>query len=103
MGTDAKRKQPGDRHGEENEGAKKAAGKQAAREKPAARPPAEAGPHDDKRRNLALRLLVDEMMSTIREVAGKDLWSDAEREAYERDLDRIMVRVRDEAMRTAKD
>ena len=62
-----------------------------------------AGPTDEKRKNLALRLLVDEMMSTIREVAGKDLWTDAEREAYERDLDRIMGRVRDEALRTSKD
>ena len=58
---------------------------------------------DDKRKNLALRLLVDEMMSTIREVVRKDLWTDAEREAYERDLDRIMGRVRDEALRSAKD
>lgn len=62
-----------------------------------------AEPTDEKRKNLALRLLVDEMMSTIREVAGKELWTDAEREAYERDLDRIMGRVRDEALRTSKD
>lgn len=60
-------------------------------------------PSDDKRRNLALRLLVDEMMSQIREVARKDLWTEEERQAYERDLDRIMGRVRDEAMRTSKD
>ena len=62
-----------------------------------------AEPTDDKRKNLALRLLVDEMMSTIREVVRKDLWTEAEREAYERDLDRIMGRVRDEALRSSKD
>ena len=65
--------------------------------------PADAEPTDEKRKNLALRLLVDEMMTTIREVARKDLWTEEERKAYERDLDRIMGRVRDEALRTSKD
>ncbi|HZF68707.1 MAG TPA: hypothetical protein VEZ47_11760 [Gemmatirosa sp.] len=53
----------------------------------------------ERRRNHALRDLVDEMLASIRVVANQDLWSDDERARYEEDLARIMERVRGEAIR----
>jgi hypothetical protein len=52
----------------------------------------------ERRRNHALRDLVDEMLASIRVAANRDLWTDAERVQYEEDLARIMERVRGEAV-----
>lgn len=51
-----------------------------------------AGP--ERRQNARLRLLVDEMLKSIRESQRRDDWTDAERERAEADLERIMAQVR---------
>lgn len=56
--------------------------------------------HDrDQRKRVALRMLVDEMLSQIRATSNSSTWSDDERTRAEQDLDRIMSQVRREAMR----
>jgi hypothetical protein len=51
-------------------------------------------PVRERRRNGALRQLVDEMMATIRTAAGRDLWTPEERAQCEAELAQIMARVR---------
>ena len=51
-----------------------------------------AGP--ERRQNARLRLLVDEMLKSIRESQRRDDWTDTERERAESDLERIMAQVR---------
>ena len=64
-----------------------------------ARPdPAVAAASPDRRRNAALRELVDEMLASIRTAANRDLWTADERQQYESELALIMNRVRAEAM-----
>ena len=58
---------------------------------PNARPP-------ERRRNQALRELVDEMLASIRVAANRDLWTAQERQQYESELSLIMTRVRSEAI-----
>ena len=58
-------------------------------------PPAAGG--RERRRNHALRDLVDEMLASIRVASNNDLWTADERARYEEDLARIMERVRGEA------
>ena len=53
----------------------------------------------DQRRRVALRLLVDEMLTQIRATSQSETWSEDERARAEQDLDRIMNQVRREAMR----
>jgi len=53
----------------------------------------------DQRKRLALRMLVDEMLSQIRATSNASTWSADERLRAEQDLDRIMSQVRREAMR----
>ena len=55
----------------------------------------------ERRRNHALRELVDEMMASIRAAAHQELWSAEERAQYEKELSTIMSRVRSEAVRVA--
>ena len=57
-----------------------------------------AAPGADKRTNLKLRELIDEMMASIRTAARRDLWSVEERAQYEDELASIMQRVRGEAV-----
>ncbi len=52
----------------------------------------------DRRRNLALRALVDEMMTSIRGATQGHLWTTDERSQYERELAVIMTRVRSETV-----
>jgi hypothetical protein len=53
----------------------------------------------ERRRNLALRALVDEMLGLVRDAhRGASLWSPGEREQLERELAEIMSRVRAEAL-----
>lgn len=52
----------------------------------------------ERRRNAALRELVDEMLASIRAAANRDLWTPDERQQYESELALIMNRVRAEAM-----
>ena len=52
----------------------------------------------DRRSNLALRELIDEMMTSIRTATQGHLWTSDERAQYERELSMIMTRVRSEAV-----
>ncbi len=61
-------------------------------------PSADEGHPSDRRRNHALRELVDEMLASIRVAASRDLWTPEERSQYERELAGIMARVRGEAV-----
>lgn len=52
----------------------------------------------DRRRNLALRALIDEMLFQVRGMQRENAaWSDDERTQAEAELDRIMRRVRSAA------
>jgi hypothetical protein len=53
----------------------------------------------ERRRNAALRELVDEMLVSIRTAANRELWTQEERQQYEAELALIMARVRTEAVR----
>ncbi|MDF1504426.1 hypothetical protein [Roseisolibacter sp. H3M3-2] len=55
-------------------------------------------PGADRRRNAALRELVEEMLASIRVAANRDLWTPEERQQYEAELAQIMGRVRSEAI-----
>ena len=61
-------------------------------------PDSTSGNPDDRRRNVALRTLIDEMMSSIRTATQGNLWTTEERAQYERELATIMSRVRDHAV-----
>ena len=52
------------------------------------------GAAPERRRNARLRLLVDEMLASIRESQRRDDWTETERERAEADLERIMAQVR---------
>ena len=56
-------------------------------------------PGSERRKNAALRELVDEMLASIRTATRNELWSDQERAQYEQELAGIMSRVRQETMR----
>jgi hypothetical protein len=59
---------------------------------PEARGPEARGP--ERRQNARLRVLVDEMLKSIRESQRRDDWTDTERSRAEADLERIMAQVR---------
>ena len=65
-------------------------------------PPPPSGPASgdpaDRRRNVALRALIDEMMSSIRSATQGNLWTTEERAQYESELATIMSRVRNQAV-----
>jgi hypothetical protein len=65
-------------------------------------PPPPSGPASgnpsDRRHNVALRALIDEMMSSIRTATQGNLWTTEERAQYERELATIMSRVRNQAV-----
>ena len=68
-------------------------------DRPDPRPdPAVVAASPERRRNAALRELVDEMLASIRAAANRDLWTADERQQYESELALIMNRVRAEAM-----
>jgi hypothetical protein len=52
------------------------------------------GAAPERRQNARLRVLVDEMLMSIRESQRRDDWTDAERARAEADLERIMAQVR---------
>lgn len=52
----------------------------------------------ERRSNLRLRDLVEEMMASIRAANNVDLWSPEERASYEAEMARIMATVRDQAL-----
>jgi hypothetical protein len=54
-------------------------------------------PGSERRRNHALRELIDEMLASIRTAVKRDLWTPEERTQYEQELAGIMARVRSEA------
>ncbi len=59
--------------------------------------PASAG--SERRKNAALRELIDEMLASIRTATNNELWTVQERSQYEQELGEIMARVRAEAVR----
>ena len=52
----------------------------------------------ERRSNLRLRELVEEMMASIRAAANVDLWTPKERASYEAEMARIMETVREQAL-----
>lgn len=56
-------------------------------------------PADERRKRVALRRLIDEMLAEIRAAANEDNWTADARAQAETDLARIMDQVRREAMR----
>lgn len=54
---------------------------------------------EDRRKRVALRRLIDEMLSEIRAAASEENWTPEARTQAESDLARIMDQVRLEAMR----
>jgi hypothetical protein len=69
---------------------------------PDALPTAPHAKPQERRRNQALRELVDEMLASIRMAANRDLWTPEERQQYEAELALIMTRVRTEAIHREK-
>ena len=63
-----------------------------------ATPGAPAAPANERRRNGALRKLVDEMLEEIRAAAAADNWTPEARAKAEADLARIMEQVRQQAV-----
>lgn len=53
----------------------------------------------ERRKRVALRRLIDEMLAEIRSAANEDNWTSDARAQAEADLARIMDQVRHEAMR----
>jgi len=53
----------------------------------------------ERRKRVALRRLIDEMLAEIRAAASEENWTPDAREQAEADLARIMDQVRREAMR----
>lgn len=51
----------------------------------------------ERRMNDALRTLVDEMLTRIREMSTEEKWTMDERQRAEQDLERVMLQVRREA------
>jgi hypothetical protein len=60
---------------------------------------APSGTAADRRKRVALRRLVDEMLAEIRAAANEENWTDDARAQAESDLARIMEQVRREATR----
>ena len=58
-----------------------------------------AAPSAERRKRVALRRLIDEMLAEIRAAANEDNWTADARAQAESDLARIMDQVRQEAMR----
>ena len=60
---------------------------------------------DDRRSNLVLRALIDEMLERVRELNRRaETWSSTDRARAEAELDSIMARVRRvAALRTSSD
>jgi hypothetical protein len=63
--------------------------------------PPQNGRPSERRTNLALRLLIDEMMTSIRAATQGEIWTQEERTQYEQELANIMARVRNEAVPTS--
>ena len=55
-----------------------------------------------ERKNILLRMLINEMLGQVRELQGHPgPWEPGERERAEATLDRVMTQVRSETMRDA--
>ena len=59
---------------------------------------ADYGTQEERRRRVALRALIDEMLEEIRAAANEDDWTPEARARAEADLARIMEKVRREAL-----
>ena len=52
-------------------------------------------PNQDRRSNLVLRALIDDMLERVRELnRNSTIWTDAQREHAEAELEGVMARVR---------
>ena len=60
------------------------------------------GATPERRQNARLRVLVDEMLTSIRESQRRDDWTPEERARAEADLERIMAQVRRAAVNPEK-
>ena len=58
-------------------------------------------PVTERRKNLRLRELIDEMLASVRVAVNRDLWTPEERAAAEAELARLMDAVRREALTKA--
>jgi len=58
-----------------------------------------SAPPEDRRKRIALRRLIDEMLTEIRAAASEENWTVEARSQAESDLARIMDQVRREALR----
>ena len=52
----------------------------------------------ERRKNLRLRELIDEMLASVRVAVNRDLWTPEERAAAEAELAHVMEAVRREAL-----
>jgi hypothetical protein len=80
------------------------AGRRPSQQQPAKPSPLDASTQTlERRRRLALRALVEEMLNEIRLAAGaaEEDWTPEERQRAEADLARIMDQVRREAFRNS--
>ena len=66
-------------------------------------PQAGGGAQAERRRRVALRALIDEMLEEIRAAANEEDWTPEARARAESDLARIMEKVRREALSDADD
>ena len=55
-------------------------------------------PVAERRKNLRLRELIDEMLASVRVAVNRDLWTPEERAAAEAELAHLMEAVRREAL-----
>lgn len=79
------------------------AGKSQPRTQSSAASNASSAPQvDERRKRVALRRLVDEMLAEIRAAANEENWTASAREQAEADLARIMDQVRKEAIQPAR-
>jgi hypothetical protein len=80
------------------------AGRRQSAQKPTSQSPSNVSTQTvDRRRRLALRALVEEMLTEIRSAASaaEEDWTPEERQRAEADLARIMDQVRREAFRNS--
>jgi ribosome recycling factor len=79
--------------------AEKSRARESSRESRASDMGAAAAAPAERRKRVALRRLIDEMLAEIRAAASEENWTQDARSQAESDLARIMDQVRREAMR----
>ena len=64
-------------------------------------PPSSGTPPVERRTNLRLRELIDEMLASVRVAVNRDLWTPEERAAAEAELATLMDAIRRETLAKA--